>query len=183
MKNQSISDFVAASMEAALNSKEHKALFSNQYKYAAATCTKCGKADCKCDSAKADDSFFADDENDARKKKKEDSSDSSSADDMEVSAAFDVAIDSLLTASAALDHVGLDRGSVLTLKIASLVVEAKKEDKKKKKDKKDEKKKSDDKKKPASKSDSQSAKDKKFPFKKKPSSSSSSSKSTPAKKK
>ena len=71
---------------------------------------------------------------------------------MESSAAFDVAIDSLLTASAALDSVGLGRGSALTLKIASLVVEAKKKDKKEKKDKKDSKKSS---------KDSMSAKDKK----------------------
>jgi len=68
--------------------------------------------------------------------------------------ALDVAFNSLLTASAALDSLGLDRGSHLTLKIASLVVEAKKADKKKKED--DKKKKSDSK----SKSDSQSAKDK-----------------------
>lgn len=120
------------------------------------------------------DSASADDQ-DARKKKKEESSDSSSADDadsasvddsedsasaddedssMQSSAAFDVAIDSLLTASAALDSLGLDRGSVFTLKIASLVVNAKKKDDKKKKDKK---------KNPFAKgtgSDSQSAKDK-----------------------
>src|SRR5208337_1847815 len=139
MKNQTISDFVAAKMDEVLNSKEHKALFANQYKMASAPCKKCGEECCKCDSSMASDALFADDENDARKKKKEESSsdsssaddadddscmadddendarkkkkeddsssDSSSADDMEVSAAFDVAIDSLLTASAALDSV------------------------------------------------------------------------------
>ena len=83
---------------------------------------------------------------------------------------YDTAINSLLTASAALDHLGLDRGSYLTLKIASLVVEAKAK-------KKIEKKKSSDSKKPSSKSDSLSAKDKKSKDDK------SSSKSLPVKKK
>jgi hypothetical protein len=93
----------------------------------------------------ADDSSSADD-NDARSNAKS-SDDESSADDMEVDAGFDVAIDSLLTASAALDAVGMEKSSAFSLKIASLVVEAKKKEKDKKKSK--------------SKSDSQSAKDKK----------------------
>lgn len=46
-------------------------------------------------------------------------------DDLEVSA-YDTAIDSLLTASAALDNVGSEKEATLVLKIASLVVEAKK---------------------------------------------------------
>lgn len=74
------------------------------------------------------------------------------ASDEKVSSAFDVAIDSLLTASAALDHVGLGRGSAISLKLASLVVEAKKKEKDSKKSSKDSKKSS---------KDSQSAKDKK----------------------
>lgn len=41
-------------------------------------------------------------------------------------ASFNIAIDSLLTASAALDAVGMSNGSALSLKLASLVVEAKK---------------------------------------------------------
>ena len=247
MKNQSVSDFVAATMDAVLNSKEHKSLFATQYKTASAKCSKCGsmhedKDSCMADDShpdpggtgatisnqggsvkfpdqkinakppavsKADDSFADDDDNDARKKKKDssssssdssdadddndarkkkdssssssdssdaddddndarkkkdDSDDSSMADDgLEPSVAFDVAIDSLLTASAALDSVGLGRGSALTLKIASLVVEAKKKDKDSKKSKKDSKDSKKD-----SKKDSQSAKDKKSnPFKKK----------------
>ena len=79
MKNQSVSDFVAASMDAVLNSKEHKALFETQYKTAAKCCAKCGKSDgCSCmDSSMADD-------NDAKKKKdsSDSSSDSSSASDL-----------------------------------------------------------------------------------------------------
>ena len=268
MKNQSVSDFVAATMDAVLNSKEHKDLFATQYKKAKdSMCAKHGKMDScaaddqeakskksSSDSSDADDQdakkkkdsssdsssasdmndarkkkdssdeSSADDDNDARKakkssdeddssyaddqdakKKKESSSDSSDADDQGdfdtskgagqhrgyerddrgeydgagankadthsantlassqknpyppsfdgppkvASAAYDVAIDSLLTASAALDSVGLDRGSALTLKIASLVVEAKKKDKKSKDSKK------------SSSKDSQSAKDKK----------------------
>jgi hypothetical protein len=50
--------------------------------------------------------------------------------------AYDTALESLLTASAALDSLDLDRGSHLVLKIASLVIEAKKADKKKKDEKK-----------------------------------------------
>ena len=114
-------------------------------------------------SAKADDSFA--DDNDAKKKKakpadssgsdgdadgdcgsaddqaakdsKSSDSDSSSADDedMKSSAAFDVAIDSLLTASAALDNVGMEKTASLSLKLASLVVEAKKKKNEDKKDK------------------------------------------------
>jgi len=251
MKNQSVSDFVAATMDAVLNSPEHKSLFGQPYKQAKSDkmCAKCGSDHSDKDSCMADDnaakkkkkeessdsssasdqndarkkkeessdSSSASDQNDAKKKKSEESSDSSSADDNDVDSttanpypskqydaasaddqdakkkkkseessdsssaddnadddikkmlesyqrtgtpsvqqtpvqphapgrvesgepgiktrvvAFDVAIDSLLTASAALDSVGLGRGSALTLKIASLVVEAKKKDKKSKK--------------------------------------------------
>src|SRR5579885_3733462 len=158
-RNKSVSDFVAATMDAVLRSEEHKSLFGTQYKFAsdendakAKKCSKCGKDmdSCMCDSAMADDndarkkkdskesssdsssasdmndarkkkdsedsssdSSSADDDNDARKKK-DSSSDDSSADDADaffkeekVSSAFDVAIDSLLTASAAMDSVGL----------------------------------------------------------------------------
>jgi hypothetical protein len=76
------------------------------------------------------DDMFADD-NDARRKKKEkeeEEKDEDSADDYMSSSAFDVAIDSLLTASAALDVVGMEKSSSLSLKLAALVVEAKKKD-------------------------------------------------------
>src|ERR1700722_1506545 len=193
MKNQSVSDFVAASMDAVLKSKEHRDLFATQYRRAGAEhCEKCEKSkdQCSCDSSAADDnearkkkekedkekssssdSSSAWDDNDARKKKEDSSSaddneakkkkfnfeksdessaddnearkkkeeDSSSADDLQPSVAFDVAIDSLLTASAALDSLGLDRGSSFALKIASFVVNAKKKEKESKKSKKDSK--------------------------------------------
>lgn len=182
MKNNSVSDFVAASMDAVLKSDQHKALFGTQYKFASSDkmCAEHGKMD-SCDAnapikidpdfgakpvagpktsgeyGNADD-MFADDENDAKDSDKKDSdkkdseeekgseSDSSSADDDDndasdpeemSSSAFDLAIDSLLTASAALDSVGMEKSSSLSLKLASLVVEAKKKDSKDKKDKKD----------------------------------------------
>jgi hypothetical protein len=280
MKNNSIADFVAASMDAALKSQEYKTLFGTQYKTAGEKCAKCHKdmEDCMCDSSMADDqdakkkkdskdSSMADD-NDARKhskdskesskdsskdsskaddqfaKHKKDSSKDSSmaddddndgndgkdpatgatvsaggskiefkpdtikgpkshaddhsantldsstknpypgkqydadeyrnadvlraddADDEKVSSAYNVAIDSLLVASAALDSIGLGQGSSISLKLASLVVEAKKKDKDSKKDSKKSSKDSNsakDKKKDSkdSKKDSHSAKDKK----------------------
>ena len=147
---KSISDFVANEMAAVLNSAEHKAKFS---KYAqdvnsakVVCCEKCSKESCDCSMA---------DDNDARKAKKEESTeessdsssstsstDSSKADDSndhfgtgapqteesKTSSAYNVAIDGLLTASAALDSLGLDTGSALTLKIASFVVDAKKKE-------------------------------------------------------
>lgn len=176
-------------------------------------CGECGKDmdSCTCDSAMADDNdakkgkmppwlkdkkkdssdeSSAWDSDDANK----DSSDSSHADDednasddIKSSAAFDVAIDSLLTASAALDAVGMEKSATFSLKLASLVVEAKKKEKESKKSKKDSKDSKDSKK--SSKSDSQSAKDKKSDkksdkkdSKSTSSSSSSSSKSSPKKK-
>ena len=130
MTNKSVSDYVAATMNAVLNSDEHKSLFAN-YKTASdennvsdSLCAKCkySKDSCTCGS-----SMSADD-NDARTKQvsDEDSSDVSCADDDEASdsssdsnkaedkevpmssSAFDIAIDSLLTASAALDSVGFE---------------------------------------------------------------------------
>lgn len=283
MKNNSIADFVAASMDAALKSEEYKTLFGTQYKTAGdKMCAKCHEMHGDKDSCMADDnaakkskdskdsgdSSYADDndakkskdsssssskgssskdsssaDDNAAKKSMKDSKDSSKADDNnhmgsgapkdrdhgeydkhfadgkdpstgavvshegakiefpvdkvtgkpahaadshsantldsttanpypgkqydadeyrngdvlkaddsddKVSSAYDVAIDSLLTASAALDHVNLGCGSAISLKLASLVVEAKKKEKDSKKSSKDSKK-----------SDSHSAKDKK----------------------
>jgi len=80
---------------------------------------------------------------------------------MKSEAAFSVAIDSLLTASAALDAVGMEKTSALSLKLASLVVEAKKKNTKDKKEKKTNKDKKDSKSSSSSKSsknDSKSSK-------------------------
>lgn len=254
MTNKGIADFVAATMDAVLNSAEHKALFGSNYKFASGKCSKCGSESCSCgDSMHADDndkkskkdsssdSSHADDndkkskkdssgdsshagdsvtdpktgatvssggskiefpvdsikgdkshadDNDAKKKKdssKDSSGDSSKADDndakkhkdsssssssdsskadddddMKAQAAFAVALDSLLTASAALDAVGMEKTAEVSLRLASLVAEAKKKDKDSKKSKKDSK----DSKKDSKKSDSNSAKDKKSDSKK-----------------
>jgi len=71
-------------------------------------------------------------------------SDSLKADDfaasdetLETAAGFDVAIDSLLTASAALDDLGMEKTATLSLKLAELVVEAKKTEKGKSKEDKE----------------------------------------------
>jgi len=205
MSNKSVSDFVAAAMDAALKSQEYKSLFGTQYKFASDEndakkhehkCEKCGKDmdSCMCDSAMADDNAAKDkdDEGDSSYAKDHsdgDSSDASdgSSDDSKHSAAFDVAIDSLLTASAALDSVGMEKSASFSLKLASLVVEAKKKDKKDKKDSnfkkmmdaKKKKKMMDDKKK----SDSKKSDSKKSDSKSSSSSSSSSSSKSSAKKK
>jgi len=179
----SISDFVAASMNATLNSKEHRSLFGNQYK-TASSCEKCGESsgDCNCDILDESiddepvtseqgfeepalddlipeesvlDSFHSPERKLERADKHEKDrvqqhdldeerefagsnkgSFLDSVDDLPASTAFNVAIDSLLTASAALDSIGLDKGSATILKLASMVIEAKKEDKKKKSKKK-----------------------------------------------
>lgn len=160
MSNKSVSDFVAATMDAVLKSEAHKSLFGTQYKFASdesfaddSKCSKCENATCTCekDTSSADDMLDADD-NEAKKKKglppwlqKKDEScasdeeeDESMADDseMKTSTAFDLAIDSLLTASAALDSVGMEKSAAFSLKLASFVVTAKKKDKKDKESKK-----------------------------------------------
>lgn len=74
---------------------------------------------------KADDEdmSYADDEDDAE-------------DEKEAEAAYNVAIEGLLKASAALDHIGFEKGASVSLSLASLVTAAKKKDKKEKADKK-----------------------------------------------
>jgi hypothetical protein len=210
MTNKSVSDFVAATMNAVLNSEEHKSLFGSNYVKTAQSVTRHSDKDpgSKCDgvlargeclkchktfdmsnaddnaakdgSSEENDSCMADDDaddNDAA----DGSSDECAADDEKVSSAFDIAIDGLLTASAALDSVGLEKTSTLSLKIASFVVEAKKKEKAKKDEKK------------SGKSSSNSKGKKPNPFAKKPakkdekksgksSSTSSSSSKKPAKK-
>lgn len=97
-------------MDNALKSQEFKSLFkSASYDEASAEDKKHEHSDeCDCDDKK--DEAMADD----------------APAGLNPSNAFDVAFDSLLTASAALDEVGMANGSQLSLKLASLVVEAKK---------------------------------------------------------
>lgn len=131
MNNKSVSDFVAATMDAVLKSQEHNSLFNTTYKFASDENSAETMEDSNEDSCSANDDIEADD-NDAETVEvfEEDTSD---ADDLnaglyDVSANYDVAIDSLLTASAALDSVGLERSSTVSLKLASLVLEAKKKE-------------------------------------------------------
>ncbi len=153
--NKSISDFVAASMDAVLKSEEHKSLFKN-YKTASDNsadyssvkdmndakkhkkkCEDCEEDidNCYCDSMNVEDLHSGwDDESQAWDENNGMTSNDMLLNDemlahngtMHSTAALDVAIDSLLTASAALDSVGMDSGSTVSLKLASMVVEAKK---------------------------------------------------------
>jgi hypothetical protein len=213
MKNKSISDFVAASMDAVLKSDQHKSLFNkfafdsnveskpltgqeeveaipgspikedpyqdipmpkdsspawDSDKHSAKECATCGgdKDNCYC---YADDGM-ADDETppmpDLYKQHSGTSVSSSMPEDsMSAEAALNVAIDGLLTASAALDAVGLGDGSAVSLKLASLVVQAKKEMSSKKEESS---KKMLAKKKPANKMLAKKMLDKKMPAKKMP---------------
>lgn len=149
MSKYSVSDFVASAMDAVLKSDSHKSLFASQYKIASADedendarkkskkpdCEELGEHSCKSDCSKADDVSFLDDENDARKKKKVVKEEDDQDEDMKASAAFDIAIDSLLSASAALDSVGMEKSATFSLQLATLVVEAKKKDSKDKAEK------------------------------------------------
>jgi hypothetical protein len=154
MNNKSVSDFVAATMNAVLESDEHKSLFGNFNKRAqlegfkvtrhkdldpntkcdgiiqGGQCTTCGwvRDKNKAEDSSTDGSSSSSDSNDV----KDGSSD-------KISSAFDIAIDGLLTASAALDSVGFEKSASLSLRIASFVAEAKKKEKEKKSGKKDEK--------------------------------------------
>ncbi len=129
MKNSSIADFVAAGMNEVLKSKSHQDMFGKTWLKTAQDMSE-PKADEACaddsgkDENKADD---ASDEQEASDAKDKEEKDCSMADDEElgVSAAFNIAIESLLTASAALDDVGMEKNAALSLRIASIVVEAK----------------------------------------------------------
>ena len=128
MNNKSVSDFVAATMDAVLKSQEHNSLFNTTYKFASDENSTETMEDDE-DSCSADDDVEEDD-NDAETMDVSEEG-TCDVDDLnaglyDVSANYDVAIDSLLTASAALDSVGLEKSSTVSLKLASLVLEAKK---------------------------------------------------------
>lgn len=218
MNNKSVSDFVAAAMNAVLESDDHKSLFGSTYKKASwevcpkckevgepdmtNACKKCGANFPKKDSDNADTNFAKDeiedessadddaDDNDSDDVDADESNandndvdaDECSADDEKISSAFDIAIDGLLTASAALDSVGFEKSSTLSLKIASFVVEAKKKEKANKDKKKSKKPNPFAKKKDNSSSSKSSKKPAKKDEKKSGKSSSTSSSKKPAKK-
>ena len=138
------SDLVASSMNATLNNPEYQSLFKS-YKMASdenyakknvKKCPECGehmKHD-KCDCGYSDDDMSMADDNDMDITMPEEepmpsepmpSEPMPEPEPLSVSG-YDVAIDSLLTASAALDHLNLGHQSSMALKLASLVSEAKK---------------------------------------------------------
>lgn len=150
------SDLVAASMNATLNNTEYQSLFKsykiasdeNDAKKSK-KCAECGEdmKNDKCDCGYAKDKSWAKDKKkcpECGEHMKHDKCDCGYADDdmnmdddsgqlpteptkpMPMVTAYDVAIDSLLTASAALDSVSLGHQSSMALKLASLVSEAKK---------------------------------------------------------
>ena len=177
---QDFSNEIAAQMKLNLESPEHLSIFAGKEK-----CSACDCAPCECDSHSAKDSKDSEKSTDSHSvkdsKDSEKSTDSHSADDAhnhfgtgapkfddsskysdsseaddEAVLAFDQAIGSLLSASAALDAAGLEKSASLSLHLANFVVEAKKKAKKKKKSdsKKSDSKKSDSKKSDSKKSDS-----------------------------
>lgn len=131
MNNKSVSDFVAATMNAVLNSKEHQSLFKTaQFNDVAPVdapelsevldVNDASTSETSCDNDE-DESCANDDSCD------QDKDDESCVDDEPMeSAAYDVAIQSLLTASAALDSIGMEKSATVSLKLASLIVDAKK---------------------------------------------------------
>jgi hypothetical protein len=164
MGNKSVSDFVASTMDAVLKSEQHQSLFGlRKIASFGEVCAVCNTDDCAsagCSGVSEDDGLavsdsdsdeLSDEEVEAFVRKhrvqvkkyladEEDEDYVSDGVSQELgSSAFDVAIDSLLTASAALDKVGFEKGSSFSLKLASIVVEAKKKEKAKAKSKKDSK--------------------------------------------
>jgi len=138
MNNKSVSDYVANTMNAVLNSAEHKSLFNkyaqdvNEAKDKVEPSSCCGDKefadDNEADDNSAKDSSEKSSEKSCEKSCDKDSNSVKDEDLYDVSCAYDVAIDSLITASAALDSLGMEKSSSLSLKLASFIVEAKKTD-------------------------------------------------------
>lgn len=162
MNNKGISDFVAASMDAVLNSDQHKSLFKSQYKFASKhedehdakdkkkkVCENCKEDEDNCYCWSADDNLDNVPPLPTPPKGNVDRGASGAVVNQEGSnitftepgkitapppqkahdgktASLNIALDSLLTASAALDSIGLSQSSALSLKLASLVSQAKK---------------------------------------------------------
>jgi hypothetical protein len=143
MKNSA--DYIAQSMKTLLDSPEYKKIFrvaSSLEEKEDESCADDKDEDMSKDESHADDKDKKDEDMSYADDKDED--DCGMADDKleDVTANYDIAIDSLLTASAALDELNSPTGSAATIKLASIIVEAKKkkvEDlkEKAKKDKKD----------------------------------------------
>lgn len=192
MKNKSVSDYVAATMDAVLKSPQHKSLFGTQYKFASdnndakskkSKTEKCAKCKCRIDECECGDSSYLDDEFERmprhdefermprrgemgemedevfermpRREMEDDTFEGDTVEDETIEinpnkrdvalyeeihtddddddddtlgalASFDKAIKNLLTASAALDAANMENSSAVSLKLASLIVQAKK---------------------------------------------------------
>ncbi len=107
---------IASTMSTVLSNPEYRSLFESGFTVTASK--ECGKEDCENDSHGAHC-------NDAN-----DSDDMGMPSESEVSdmpvTAFDLAINNLISTSSLLESVGMEVGSTLSLKLASMVVEAKK---------------------------------------------------------
>ena len=127
MKNNSVSDFVASTMDALLGSEEYKTLFHKGFVSNASdeSAEKSTEDKSHAEDFTLDNNDAADDDDNNEVSDNNDMKGESCSAEEKVSTALDVAIDSLLTASAALDSVGLESSSSLSLKLASFVVEAK----------------------------------------------------------
>lgn len=115
MIKRSFADSIAVDMKSVLESPEYKQLF----KSASAEEEKEEKEESKDENQSHDGKDAAD---------SVDADDCSMADDagLDALAQYDIAVDSLLVASAALDEIGTETGSKGVIRLASLVVEAKK---------------------------------------------------------
>jgi len=133
-KMKNTANYIAQSMKTLLDSHEYQRIFRT----ASSLEEKEEKDESEADDKDLDESK---DESYADDKDKEDADDCGSAEDglEDVTANYDIAIDSLLTASAALDELNSPTGSAATIKLAHIIVNAKKmkveELKKSKKDK------------------------------------------------
>lgn len=137
MKNTA--NYIAQSMKTLLDSPEYQRIFR----------TASTLEDKEKDESEADDKDLDEAKDESCADDKEDEDDYGMAEDglEDVTANYDIAIDSLLTASAALDELNSPTGSAATIKLAHIIVNAKKmkveEMKKSKKDKEKEKAKKD----------------------------------------
>jgi len=142
----SVANTVAQTMKTLLNSPDYQSIFKSASVGEDHEDENDARKKKKEEDKKDEDKSYADDKDEdmsyADDKDEDDGDDCAMADDeekLEATANYDIAIDSLLTASAALDELGSPTGSAATIKLASLIVEAKKKkvEDLKKKDKKD----------------------------------------------
>lgn len=130
--NKTASVSIMNDMQKILDSSSFKSLFKSPFVSTASEEVDVNDAATKFTPSMADD----------KKQDEEDCGDEMYADDKEdeqasakETLAFDLALENLLQASSALEHAGFVKGAAVSLKLAGLVVEAKKKAKEDKKDK------------------------------------------------